>query len=216
MTLGMANAQNFSADQNQPQEPQQNQPLTYNDYTPPTRQAIWSVDYQMGLTTGEARDFVSKYGTRGFSVSGEAFMTDKITLGGSIGWNGFYEKFPRRTYHIGEGSDITGVKSNSIYTLPIMVTGGYYFLPDAFIQPYAKLGVGVVYAETRTDIGYVYVADEEWRFGITPEVGVYVPFGIDSNVGLIAKAKWNVVFYNAHDISTLSYFNFNIGLGFTF
>ena len=58
-------------------------------------QNVWTVNYEVGIPLGGMTDYISKTSWRGFSVNGQSYITDKVTLGGTFQWNAFYEKYGR-------------------------------------------------------------------------------------------------------------------------
>ena len=84
------------------------------------------------------------------------------------------------------------------------------------VRPFIGTSVGIIYTEQELQFGANRISENSWKFGVAPEAGFYIPFGIQSSLGLMAGLKYNLVFYNSDDISQLSYINYNIGLGFTF
>ncbi|BDD11737.1 hypothetical protein FUAX_41690 (plasmid) [Fulvitalea axinellae] len=180
-----------------------------------TSNVIFSAEYQTGFLVGDARDLVEKYSFRGFSISGEGFVDQNLAVGGEVGWTGFYQAFDRQTYHLRPGADLTADLSNYLYIFPINATFAYYaFDGDAPIRPFAKIGAGAYYIEKENDFGYYYQEDDDWRFGLQPEVGVIASFG--TGLGVVLKSKYTVIFYDKSDIDVISYFNFNVGVTFTY
>ncbi|MCG8476439.1 MAG: outer membrane beta-barrel protein [Cytophagales bacterium] len=177
--------------------------------------SIWSAEYQSGLSIGDAKDFINNYSWRGFSFSGEAFLGRNFTIGGTADWSGFYKKRPRKTYEISPGTTITADVSNYLYLYPLLVTGGYYFMPEAPVRPFVKLGAGAYYIEKESDFGYVYTSTNDWRFGFQPQAGVFIPVA-SHFAGIILKAKYNIVFYNKENINNISHFSFNFGFAFSY
>ena len=80
------------------------------------------------------------------------------------------------------------------------------------VRAYAGLGIGTVYVDTRSDIGFFTIQDKTWRFGVQPEVGVFIPFGLTgTGVNLSAKYRYAT---KSSDVEALSMVSFGIGFGF--
>ena len=91
-----------------------------------------------------------------------------------------------------------------------MATGHYYFGEDGGIRPFIGTGVGTIWKEERKDIGsFNAFLDNNWQFGFTPEVGVYIPVATSSLLFIRAKYTYGV---STSNLSTTSYLN--IGVGF--
>jgi len=175
---------------------------------------IWAFYYQPATPTGDFKLYIEETSLRGWAFEGRRFMTEDVTLGGYVGYNGFYQEMPRGLYDIGSVT-INAKTWRYTYTLPLLVNAHYY-IGGGMVKPYIGTGVGLYYVEQELQYGSNRISEKNWNFGIQPEIGIYIPFGIQSSVGLMASVKYNLVFYNVMDIDILSYLNYNIGLGFMF
>jgi outer membrane protein W len=174
-------------------------------------QNVWTVNYDIGIPLGSMTDYVSKASFRGFSVNGNTYITDKITVGGTIHWSAYYEKYPRDTYELPDGA-ITSTVWAKAYTMPLLVNVRYNFKPEGTIRPYVGLATGAYYIQQETQIGLFTDKRDNWRWGLTPEVGLYYPFGL-SDFGLHARVGYNHVFYNVDPIgTTLSNLTISVGV----
>jgi hypothetical protein len=175
---------------------------------------IWAFYYQPATPTGDFKAYIEETSLRGWAFEGRRFMTEDVSLGGFIGYNGFYQEVPRGLYD--QGTVTINAKTwRYMYTLPILVNAHYY-IGDGMVKPFIGTGVGIFYTEQELQFGANRISENSWNFGVAPEAGFYIPFGLQSSLGLMASVKYNLVFYNYQDISQLSYINYNIGLGFTF
>ena len=177
-------------------------------------QNVWTINYDIGLPLGAMTDYISKTSFRGFSINGNAYVTDKVSLGGTFQWNTFYEKYTRDTYELADGA-ITSTVWAKMYTMPLLFNARYNFKPEGTIRPYVGLGTGAYYIQQESQVGMFIENLKNWRFGLAPEAGLYYPLGM-SDLGLHAKVTYNYVFYNnVRPINNdLGYLNFSIGLSF--
>ena len=164
--------------------------------------------------SGDFRDVVDKTSLRGADVTILYGINDKFSAGLNIGFQDFYQKFPRSVYKLSDGSDISAVLTNSIQTLPILATAKYSFLPQARVQPYATAGVGGAIVLNRQYIGEYPNETNKFSFAAKPGVGVYIPFRKQGEVGVNLGVNYNYIAYKQDDISNLSYIGFTIGIGF--
>ena len=164
--------------------------------------------------SGDFRDVVDKTSLRGADVNILYGINDKFSAGLNIGFQDFYQKFPRSVYKLSDGSDISAVLTNSIQTLPILATAKYSFLPQARVQPYATAGVGGAIVLNRQYIGEYPNETNKFSFAAKPGVGVYIPFRKQGEVGVNLGVNYNYIAYKQDDISNLSYIGFTIGIGF--
>ncbi|NOY50691.1 MAG: hypothetical protein GXO88_09040 [Chlorobi bacterium] len=174
---------------------------------------VWNFDWNIGFGTGETADFVSAPSFRGFSIDGRGFVTDNITVGGIAGWNTFYESDGVVTRKFGETGTVNGYNRKYVNTLPIMINSHYYFAQTT-IMPYAGIGVGTMYVETRDFMGIYYIQDKAWHFALAPELGIVLPLG-NSNTGINANVKYNWA-AKTRDTPSASYVSLNIGISYVF
>ncbi len=179
------------------------------------RRGLVSFEYNMSFPVGDLKDFISSMGFRGFHFEYKAVLDDNWTIGGSIGWYGWYEKLDRATYDF-EGGALTTTIFRYFYTLPLKVVSQYYFLPDAFIQPFVGLSAGVSYCEIRQEIGFLVITDKPWNFTVTPEVGVLIPFGSTSSWGAVIKGRYNFMVYNKNNFNSVQYIDATFGLVYSY
>jgi outer membrane protein W len=174
-------------------------------------QNVWTVNYEIGLPLGSMSDYVSKTSFRGFSINGNTYVSDNISVGGSMSWSAYYEKYPRDTYQLPEGA-ITSTVWAKMYIMPLLVNIRYNFMPEGTVRPYVGLGTGVYYIQQETEVGLYTDQRNNWRFGLVPEAGLYYPFGL-SDFGLHARVGYNQVFYHVDPIgSSLGNLTFSIGI----
>jgi opacity protein-like surface antigen len=176
-------------------------------------QNIWTINYDIGIPLGGMTDYISKTSWRGFSINGQSYITDKMTLGGTFQWSAFYEKYPRNTYELPDGA-VTSTVWSKMYVMPLLVNARYNFKPEGTFRPYVGLGTGAYYIQQETQVGLYLDSPKNWRFGLAPELGLYYPFGM-SDLALHARVAYNHVFYNVDPVgSSLGFLDISIGLAF--
>lgn len=175
---------------------------------------IWAFYYQPASPSGDLQQYISEFSARGWGFEGRMMMTEDVSLGGYIGYNGFYQEIPRGLYDVGT-TTINAKTWRYTYTLPILINAHYY-IGEGMVRPYLGAGTGIYYIEQELQFGTNRLTDKNWKFGVAPEAGFYIPFGIQSSVGLMIGVKYHFVFYNVQNIDNLSYLNYNLGLGFRF
>ncbi len=183
-----------------------------SNYTASHPTMIWNFDYSMGFGIGEFNDFIDEASFRGFYMDGRSMINEKFSIGGGLGWNVYDQSFDRGTYEF-PGASLTGQKWNYFFQMPLFVNAHYYFFHQGAIQPRIGLSTGGYYTEYEIQMGTFAYVDKQWRFGFTPEVELYIPFG-PSDFGINIRGKYNYIFYNDNRINGLQ--NFTIDVGFTF
>jgi hypothetical protein len=174
--------------------------------------------YQMGFATGSLKDWIQENDYLGWDFEMKSMVTHNLAIGGHIGYQGFYKKFPRDTYEFPQGA-ITTTVFKYYYTLPMQAVATWFFMPDGMVQPYLGMNVGVNYNERRGEIGIYSLEDNSWNFSFAPEAGVIVPFGKYSQWGVNLRGKYNYNVYSrdnlAFDFKQLAFWNVMIGLTYT-
>jgi hypothetical protein len=172
---------------------------------------FWNFQYDMGFGLGNTHDFISAASFRGASLEGRAFVNDHLTVGGRIAFQTFYKNNGYVTRKDGT-TTTSGYNKRYINAVPVMATAHYYFTTSK-VYSYAGLGVGTYYLEMRDQMGIFYTQDKSWRFGLSPDVGVMVPFG--KHVGLTVNLRYNFA-AKTKDSPGQSWLGAGIGLSYAF
>ncbi len=179
---------------------------------------FFNVNYNLSWGVGDFKEFISKTSYRGFSLDARWFVSDRIAIGTMFGWNGFYEKYPRRTYEF-DGGALTGVVQSTYYNFTMSINAYYYPFPEAMIKPYIGVNVGPEYQTLDIQIGRVYSEHETWQFLVAPELGTFIQFGENSDVGANLAIRYNYINYTNTNLgfnSGLTYLQAVFGLSFMF
>lgn len=172
-------------------------------------QSIWNITYDVAVPLGDTKDFIESTSFRGFGIDGRSFINDNLTLGGSWNWSVFYESEKNVTVEEGVAT-INGNHYDYGNYMPFMFNTHYYFGEDGGTRPYIGTGVGPIWKEERKDIGaYNVLLDKNWQFGLTPEVGIFVPLG--GTVLFFANAEYCYGF-KTNKLTSTSYLKFGVGL----
>jgi hypothetical protein len=106
------------------------------------------------------------------------------------------------------GSDFTGYTFRYINSFPIMLNVFYHLGQPGNTNAYIGLNGGVYYIERRTEVS-VYVIDQNnWHFGLAPEIGIVTPLGWRARGFLGARYNWAASSGNS---GSITYWNFFIG-----
>jgi hypothetical protein len=183
------------------------------------QKSITTLSYQMGFPSGDLKDFLPANDYLGWDFEMKTLVTHNLAVGGHIGYQGFYKKFPRDTYEFPQGA-ITTTIFKYYYTIPMQVVATWFFVPEGFVQPYISMNVGVNYNERRGEIGIYVIEDNSWNFSFAPEAGIIVPFGKYAQWGAGVRGKYNYNVYNrtddiGMDFNQLAYWNLMFGLSYT-
>jgi len=173
-----------------------------------------NLNYSISSPVGSFKDFVSKTSYRSWTGSVLYGINDKLAVGLGTGFQDFYEKYPRQTYKLDDGSDISAVLTNSVQAVPLLAQVQYKFTPNATIQPYVSLGVGGNMILYRQYVGEFSNSKNKFGFAARPEAGIYVPFRKGGPSGITLHADYNYMPVNYNDLDNMN--NWGAGIGVKF
>ena len=177
-----------------------------------------TVEYQLAFPGKTMKDFVDTPGYSGFNLEFAQLVTPYIALGGSFGWNNFYDEWERQAYdveEVGSGDHAGGYVASrwrQIDAMPVMFKTAFIYDNAQVVVPFVSAGIGAYFMRTREIVGPISTDVSSTHFGLRPEAGMYFMFGA---VGIKASGAWNAVFKNSsQDADGMSHWN--LGLGVTF
>lgn len=171
-------------------------------------QAIYSADYTVSFGVGETGDYIKSPSFRGLTFEGRAFLSDNVSVGGVFTWSTFYEKLAGATY-IKDTRTVTGTQYRYINAFPMLAQVHYYLQSDKYSpRVYLGAGVGTYKIIQRTNVGVWTQEDNNWHFGLAPEVGVLLPISMDTQLNI--SFKYNYVF-KAKETIDQTWFGLNVG-----
>ena len=172
---------------------------------------IFIFSWDIGFPTSDLSDFLTDEDVSlgGISMDFRHFVQDNVSIGGYFAWDFFNGASDGNEMASFPNADVTGLQRFYVNYLPIMVNSHYYVGESENIRTYVGAGLGAVRTLQRTSIGTFDIQNNNWHFGIYPEVGFIVPV---SDIGAITLgAKYHVAF-ETDDSITYSYFSLNVGI----
>lgn len=173
-----------------------------------------SVDanYSIAQPLGSVKDYTNKTSFRGWGAGIQYMLNDQWAVGIRSGYQDFYERLPRAIYHDQQG-DVSAVQTRTLQVIPIQATVSYSFLKqDQPVLPYVMLGVGTAHMQYEKYWGEFVEEDGSWRFLVSPEAGINVPFGKASPLMFNVNVRYNYAPYKMGDITSFNTIQGNIGL----
>ena len=170
---------------------------------------LFSIQYSMGLATGDLKDFNSSASFRGMSFEYRYLIQPDLSVGLETGYNLFYDREDYATYTQGTVS-LSGIQYRYTHAVPVLATFDYYLKPDNQFNPFVGLGLGTLYTYRDLDMGMFTMESDVWQFALRPQVGVLIT---TPSADLIVAAKYFSGF-KANDTEGQQYFSLNIGLVF--
>jgi len=174
--------------------------------------------YNYSLPMGTFKnDLIKNNSPRGFSVDVLYWFKPQWGVGGSFGFQDYYQKNPRDVYKLSDGSDISAVLTHSVKTLPILAKAMY--MPNAanasIIQPYVSAGAGINFVNFSEYLGEFSSANKtNGKFTTQAGAGVKVALGKNDKAGFLLGATYNYTPYNQYDINNISALNLQAGFQF--
>ncbi|MCO5234685.1 MAG: porin family protein [Chitinophagaceae bacterium] len=156
-----------------------------------------NLNYSVGIPTGSFKsDMVSNTSFRGWNANLLYGITDKVSLGLEAGFNDYHQKYARQLYDTKSGT-VSGVLSNSVQTVPVMLKGRFNLAPAAAIQPYLGAGVGGNFVTYNQYLGEFSSGSKSGLyFAASPEIGFSVPFSKGGTSGITVGGKYNFMPFN--------------------
>jgi len=177
-----------------------------------------SVYYNYASPMGSLKnDFISNGSAYGAGANVMYSINPKWAVGGSVSYQDFYQKYPRATYKLTDGSDISAVMSNSLQSTPIMAKTIFSPLGDkaAVVQPYLSAAAGVNMISYKQLLGeFSSGSGVSGRFIAQAGAGVKVPVGKNKSTGILLGATYNYSPYNNFGIKNINSLNYQAGVQF--
>lgn len=181
-------------------------------------ESLTTLTYNIAYPAGDTRDFIDSTSFRGLEFNYRYFTSDRVSFGGSIGWNVFDQKRSEvvtiRTDDF--NGDISGTQFRYINTFPLMATAHYYAGDLDGAHLYLGGRAGLYYVEQRLELGTVAFETDGWQFGVVPEVGFIAP--LSDSTKFIANFQYNLPFSSGEFLGGESrswqYMGFNVGIAF--
>ncbi|WP_066223421.1 outer membrane beta-barrel protein [Formosa haliotis] len=174
-------------------------------------QEKYSVNYSVGIPTGDTADFTESVSWRGVGFDYTHMLNQEWGVGISASLQTFYDDLGYVTTTEGKET-VSANRYNYINSLPIYATGSYFINESADFTPFVSLGVGVMYNQKEQDLGLHVFEEEAWQFSLRPEVGF--EYDVSYGLGLRAAARYNAAFKSG-DLEGLSHFSIAVGVIWT-
>lgn len=174
------------------------------------QESFMSIQYAMGLGTGDMGDFISETSFRGAVIEYRSAVSSNLLVGIDLGWNVFYEKKNYDTYSIGTES-LSGVQYRYQNAVPILISTDYLFLSASQFKPFASFGIGTIYYERATDMNIYRWKETTWQFALKPEIGFLYELSYSTSFKMAAKYYHG---FKTTDLDAQGYFSLSAGFAF--
>ena len=174
----------------------------------------FELQWNISIPTGDFENWINESSIRGIEFGGTYHFETGVTVGGAVGYAAFFKKTPQITVEY-QNNTITAVNFRDLYSWFFMAEAGYAYRSDFIMTPYVRLGIGAYYSEQVTQIGLLYWREENWNFGLRPEIGALIEVP-NSGIGFVVNAKYNTAINYGKSLENLNYITFGAGIIFGF
>lgn len=188
--------------------------LTFSNGYSQREQWYGAFTYSVSFPTGDTKDFISEIGWRGIGLDYRYLVNKNVTVGLYFGWNVLYESAEGVTQlNTDPPGAIYGSQEKTINSFPIMASAHYYFGERRQLRPYIGFNAGGFYMLQSYEIGIYQYENNQWQWGIAPEVGIVAP--VERDFGVIINGKYNMAFTGENalgaDVNN-AYWSVNVGV----
>lgn len=172
-----------------------------------------ALTYSVSVPSGDTKDIIDEIGWWGLGLDYRYTVQKNLSVGLFFGWNTMYQKATGLTeLNTDPPGAIYGTQENTINSFPIMANIHYYFGQRKSLRPYLGLNAGGFIMLQRKAIGIFLWDNDQWQWGIAPEVGVAIP--VERDFGLLVNGKYNMAFTGEDAIGNEinnGYWSINVG-----
>jgi hypothetical protein len=174
--------------------------------------------YQYAQPMGAFKnDFIDKGSARGIAIDILYAINPQWRVGGGFSYQDFYQKNPRATYRLPDGSDLSAVLSNSLQTNALMAKG--MFLPrgadSSRLQPFISAGAGINMVQYSQMYGEFSNGDDvAFKPAVQGGIGIQYALGANRRTALTLGATYNYMPLNQFEIKNVNNVTVQAGLRF--
>ncbi|MDO6761447.1 OmpW family outer membrane protein [Tamlana sp. 2_MG-2023] len=171
-------------------------------------QEKYSLNYIIGVPTGETADFTCPTSFRGVGFDYTHMLNSNVGIGVSASLQTFYDELGKVTTTSGTET-ITAYRFNYINSLPIYATGSYFFSNSKKLTPFVSLGIGAMYNNKQQDLGLYTLENDAWQFSVRPEAGL--DYKINYGLSFRTAIRYNYA-VESGDLEGLSHLALTLGV----
>lgn len=176
-----------------------------------------NLHYSYAMPLGSFKnDNISNSSPRGVTGDFLYGINNNISLGLGLGFQDFYQKYPRDLYQTGDHEVTSAVLSNSVQIIPVLIKAEIYPLGIRRfpVQPYITAGAGLGITAFTQYLGEFGGTDNGNGLMLQGGAGFKVPFNVTGSSGFRLGANYNMVNYGKNGFDNFN--NINIQAGFYF
>jgi len=177
----------------------------------------FDLNYNYSLPLGSFKnDIISNGSPRGATGAFMYGISNKWSAGIQLGYQDFYQRYPRDIYKTGDNEVTSAVLTNSIQQLPLIAKAVFKPLggTNKMLQPYISAGAGISMIDFKQYLGEFGSSSTSGSFTAQGGVGIMVPFSKGGASGFSVGADYNYVSYKKFDYSNMNNLSFHAGIHF--
>jgi opacity protein-like surface antigen len=168
--------------------------------------------YNVNIPAGSSfRGYITNPAYKGFTAGFAYPLNSQLRLGLSIGYNDYYQKYPRQVYSNGPGSEVSAVVSNSIQQAPLLLTADYTLTKKGMVRPYVGVGAGANFISFDQYLGEFDDPHSSTGFDLRGEAGILIPIGFSSTAIRIG-GSYNYAPFNKYGVKMLDNWGIHAGI----
>ena len=153
-----------------------------------------AIQYSYALPQASLKkDVTEKASGRGAMMDLQYKINPLYSIGLGFGWQDYFEKFPRKLYQTGDNELTSGVLTNSVQIIPIMLKGRFYPLGNeqkSIVQPYLSAGAGFSLINFEQYLGQFGASGNKLGFSWQGGAGADMRFSKTSRAGFTLGAHY--------------------------
>lgn len=184
--------------------------ITATTTTAFAQDSLFGFVYNISFPALDTKDFISKESWRGATLEVRKFPAPNLAMGGSVGWHVFDEQtedvFTFRNNVV--AGAVAGKQFRYVNSFPLLVNVAFTGSDDTRLRFLVGTGFGAYYVREKLNLGQISIDNDNWLFGVSPEVGFMLPIG-EKQINV--TGKWHYMFKNDNQFAH-SYVTIKLGL----
>jgi hypothetical protein len=177
---------------------------------PLASQSIMRLTYSTAAPVGPTQDYISEFSWLGIMFEPGKFVRDNLSASLSFGWTVLDEQTDDPV-QIGDAAGAQGTQFRYLNVFPVMAGLQLHRQNPRGGSVYLGLNAGTYFIERRTDFSVVSAIDDNWHFGLAPQLGVIFPLGYGRGHGNIDVRYHHAFEAGGHEYDWVS---FSIGVAY--
>jgi len=178
----------------------------------------WSLTYEPSVPIGSIRKASNDISAAGGALGARYLFTDHWSLGIGGHFNQFAKNYDSATYPIENGA-ITGSSYRKVWVGSLLAEAHAYLKPDAAINPYFGIGVGMSWMSNQLLVSDLPFEDLSRGFTFCPEAGILIAFDRDvfdeqrtAMQSALIGVRYTYSAAGSRDVSSTSFLSLSLGL----